>query len=129
MLYKDLAPWIAIVITLALSILVPVFTQVANNRFQLKMKEQERQILEKEKAITAYEDFFKYAGGCIMHANPNNISEAGASIQQLYLYLPTNRWSDLDKLYDLVKDNNWEEAKELHKAICRAISKELNYHR
>lgn len=29
--WKDLAPWIAIAITLALSILVPLFTQMANN--------------------------------------------------------------------------------------------------
>ena len=28
---KDLAPWIAIAFTLALSILVPLFTQIANN--------------------------------------------------------------------------------------------------
>ena len=34
----ELAPWIAIAFTLALSILVPLFTQIANNRFQLKMQ-------------------------------------------------------------------------------------------
>lgn len=39
--WKDLAPWLALAITLALSILVPLFTQIANNKFQLKMyKEQ-----------------------------------------------------------------------------------------
>ena len=35
--WKDLAPWIAIAITLALSILVPFFTQIANNKHQRKM--------------------------------------------------------------------------------------------
>lgn len=30
---EELASWIAIAFTLALSILVPLFTQIANNRF------------------------------------------------------------------------------------------------
>ena len=36
--FKDLAPWIAIAFTLALSILVPLFTQIANNNHQRKMQ-------------------------------------------------------------------------------------------
>ena len=36
MTLENLTPWIAIAITLALSILVPLFTQIANNRFQHK---------------------------------------------------------------------------------------------
>lgn len=39
MTINNLAPWIAIVVTSILSILVSLFTQIANNRFQLKMKE------------------------------------------------------------------------------------------
>ncbi|MBO5850993.1 MAG: hypothetical protein J6R29_01525 [Clostridia bacterium] len=38
--WKDLAPWIAIAITLALSILVPFFTQIANNKHQRKMQKE-----------------------------------------------------------------------------------------
>ena len=39
--WKDLAPWIAIAITLALSILVPLFTQIANNRHQRKLQQEQ----------------------------------------------------------------------------------------
>lgn len=46
--WKDLAPWIAIAITLALSILVPLFTQIANNRFQLKLEKQREEQAEKK---------------------------------------------------------------------------------
>ena len=38
--WKDLVPWIAIAITLALSILVPFFTQIANNKHQRKIQKE-----------------------------------------------------------------------------------------
>ena len=55
--WKDLAPWIAIAFTLALSILVPLFTQIANNHHQRKMRDDEIKYEEANKKKTVYEDF------------------------------------------------------------------------
>ena len=41
--WKDLAPWIAVAFSLGLSILVPLFTQMANNRHQRKMQKEKTQ--------------------------------------------------------------------------------------
>ena len=123
---KELAPWLAVAITLALSILVPLFTQLANNKHQLKMKEQELQRVERERALLAFEDFFKYAGGCVMNANAENYSESGASIQRLYLYLPQYDWCHLDSLYDAIKRKDWDLAKEKLVTVSRIIANELN---
>ena len=47
--WKDLAPWIAIAFTLALSILVPLFTQIANNRHQRKMQREKFEYEQRQK--------------------------------------------------------------------------------
>jgi len=104
MTIKELAPWIAIAVTLILSILVPLFTQMANNRFQLKMKKTEIQEKINNRKISAYEDFFQNVGGCVMHGDKDVLIRAGASVQKLYIYLPTDEWGSLDKLYDLMKN-------------------------
>ena len=53
--WKDLAPWIAIAVTLILSILVPLFTQIANNKHQRKMQKEKLEYDEKQKKVKALE--------------------------------------------------------------------------
>jgi hypothetical protein len=126
MTIKELAPWIAIAVTLILSILVPLFTQMANNRFQLKMKKTEIQEKINNRKISAYEDFFQNVGGCVMHGDKDVLIRAGASVQKLYIYLPTDEWGSLDKLYDLMKNYEWEEAKIHMSNISKWIAEDIN---
>ena len=107
---KDLAPWIAIAITLALSIMVPLFTQIANNRFQLKLKRIEKENYDANRRVAAFDEFFCNVGGCVLHAERENICQAGASIQRLYPFLPEELWRSLDELYMLIKKHEWDDA-------------------
>ena len=56
--WKDLAPWIAIAITLALSILVPFFTQIANNKHQRKMQKEKLEFEQSQNKLKVFENFF-----------------------------------------------------------------------
>lgn len=129
--WKDLAPWIAIAFTLALSILVPLFTQIANNNHQRKMQREKFEYEEKQKKRKAYETFLSDVGGLITadgSIGREKLSEAGAAIHQLYIYCPIEWYSDLDSLTDLVMKYEWHKSKVIVQKISRLISEELNKH-
>lgn len=131
MTWEMLAPWIAIAFTLALSILVPLFTQIANNNHQRKMQREKFEYEEKQKKTKAYETFLSDVGGLITadgSISREKLSEAGAAIHQLYIYCPTEWYSDLDSLTDLVMKNEWHKAKVIVQKISRLISEELKKH-
>ena len=122
---NDLAPWIAIAITLVLSILVPLFTQIANNRFQLKMKRLELAEKEEERVMHAYEEYFQKVGGCVIYAQKNNISDAGASIQRLYAYIPENMWPTLDNLFTEISDYELSKAQNSMQDISKWLASDI----
>ena len=123
---KDLAPWITVAITMALSILVPVFTQICNNRFQLKtnaqMHKHNSEEYEQRKKFEAYENFMKNVGAAIEDGNSEAIRLAGSSIGNLYLYIPKSYYELLDSLFNNIRHYKWEVAEkeyfEIVKRIC-----------
>ena len=126
---KDLAPWIAIAFTLALSILVPLFTQIANNRHQRKMQREKFEYEEKQKKTKAYETFLADVGAIVTAANcaeNQDFTKAGSSLYQVYIYAPTEWYNKLDSLAALIKQFKWEEARPLVQELSRLISEELN---
>lgn len=120
--WKDLAPWIAIAITLGLSILVPLFTQIANNRHQRKMQKEKIEYEQNQKKIDAYENFLMNVGAAIEYRNADALRAAGSSIGQLYLYVPEKMQGKLDSLFSSIRNYRWDEAEikyfELTKLIC-----------
>ena len=123
---KDLAPWIAIAFTLALSILVPLFTQIANNRHQRKMQREKFEYEQRQKKIIAYENFMKEVGAVITRFNNENWPAAGSSIAQMYIYAPTAWMEDLDHLLCYVGERNWDAAGTIFRRLCRLIADDLN---
>lgn len=127
--WKDLAPWIAIAVTLILSILVPLFTQIANNSHQRKMQREKHEYEEKQKRVEAYETFLSDVGGLITadgSINKEDLSKAGAAVHQLYIYSPIEWYDDLDSLTGLIMKFEWSKAKIIVQKITRLISEELN---
>ncbi len=96
------------------ALFAPAITTVINNRFQLRIKKLELQQKHFEET-TLYkkniiENYLKYAGSCIAHANDENMSLYGEYYLLVLLYVP-------DKLSTLISDINnkmlkykWEEA-------------------
>ena len=127
--WENLAPWIAIAITLALSILVPVFTQIANNSHQRKMQKEKIEYEQSQQKRKTYEEFLLEVGG-IVTAGPSfkteNMIEAGAALHRMYVYAP-EEWHDrLDRLTFYIGKYKWDDAKETTQEISRLISKDLN---
>lgn len=122
---KDLAPWIAIAITLALSILVPLFTQIANNRHQRKLQQEQFEREQKQKKIIVYEEFLKNVGSAIVIATNDNLSQAGSCIYQMYIYAPKEWREKLDMLYKFMDNSKWDEATMMLQAISSLIADEL----
>ena len=114
---KDLAPWIAIAFTLALSILVPLFTQIANNRFNAKQQELKYKHEIEERRCIAYEEFLEKVGACVSCSQAENIKNAGASIQKLLPYVSEEIREDLNNLFYEIRKHDWERASQTLKSI------------
>ena len=128
---KDLAPWIAIAFTLALSILVPLFTQIANNSHQRKMQREQFEHEEKQKKTKVFEGFLSEVGGVITsngYGEKDVMSQAGAAIHQLYIYAPLEWYDDMDKLTGHIMKYDWNKALPLVQKLSRLISDELKKH-
>ena len=124
---KDLAPWIAIAFTLALSILVPLFTQIANNSHQRKMQREKFEYEEKQKKTKAYDTFLSDVGGTITargYVEKEALLQAGGALHQLYIYSPIEWHEDLDSLTELIMECEWHKAKVIVQKISRLISEE-----
>jgi len=125
MTIKEIAPWTAIAITLVLSILVPLFTQIANNKFQMKMKKMEISLANKENRSKAYEEYFQKVGNLVIYGNYSDFPNAGSAIQRLYAFLPEEEWDQLDKLFNAIQETKLDIAKEYMEHISKWIAKDL----
>ena len=79
--WKDLAPWITIGITVALSILVPLFTQIANNKHQRKIQRENRKYEKEQRKIQVLENFLSKVGGMIIAAGHIDIEKIVDSLK------------------------------------------------
>lgn len=122
----EMAPWIAIAITLILSIVIPFLTQIVNNKFQLKQQRQQRKDAQYDIKYKVFSDFTSNVGACIAHADVESVHAAGASVQCMYLFMPEENWHSLDLLYSQLRAHKWEEAEEEMKFLAKAASKLLN---
>lgn len=125
---KDLAPWIAISITLALSILVPLFTQIANNKHQRKMMREQYEHEERQKKREVFEAFLSEVGGAITaraNMNREKFIDAGSALHRLYIYAPTEWYDDLDKITECISTYEWDKARALVQKMSRLIAEEL----
>ena len=129
--WKDLAPWIAIAVTLILSILVPLFTQIANNSHQRKMQREKLEYEEKQKKIKVFENFLAEVGGLITshgHVQKEQLTKSGAALHQLYIYAPEEWYDDMNKLMEYMMDFRWDDAKPIVQKLDRLVSEELKKH-
>lgn len=126
--WKDIAPWIAIAVTLILSILVPLFTQIANNRHQRKMQKEKFEYEQSQKRIEAYESFLLSVGGIITSSAYSSyewVNKAGSDLHRMYLYAPKDWWADLDELTNCIEQEQWEKAKKIMQKLSHLISGNL----
>ena len=125
---NTLAPWVAIAVTLILSILVPVFSQIANNRFQLKKAKQDRKLDEEKeklyKKTEAYERFLTDVGAATEYRSKDNVATAGASIGRIYLYVPIEWHPKLDALHYSLYECEWETAQKQYIELAKLVVEE-----
>ena len=127
--WETLATWMALAFTLALSILVPLFTQIANNRHQRKMQREQREFDAQEKKRIVYTEFLLKVGSSVTHSSHESLREAGAALYQLYAYAPHEWWNDMDQLSEYLRDYNWGKAAPILQKLSRLIAEELDKER
>ena len=104
--WGELLPWITISITLAISILTALFTQISNNCHQRKMQNDAVRHEENQARTPAFEMFLSDVGGVITakcRVEKESLFQAGAALHKLYVHAPSEWFDDLD----LLKNTSW----------------------
>lgn len=123
--WKDLAPWIAIAVTLILSILVPLFTQIANNSHQRKMQREKIEYEKSQEKRKAYEQFLLDVGKAITAYSRETAEQAGTSLHRMYIYAPKEWFNDLDSLSLFLKKGKTDDAAVVIQNFGRLIAEDL----
>lgn len=116
------AAWIALVV----SILVPYITARANNKHQLKLfklkSESDRLDKVNDARISVLRSFISNTGRYLSCSSIDNLSDLGFSYFAAYQYIPGEYWKKLDKLYEDMIYNRWDDARELFLQLNRVIA-------
>ena len=124
MTWENLAPWIAIAFTLALSILVPLFTQIANNRHQRKLQKEQREYEQSQRKRQVYEKFLTTMGAVVI--SRIDFDKACASLYEMYVYSPSEWRNELDSLSLLLDESHFPQARKALEKLAKKISDDLN---
>lgn len=123
------AAWIALVVSVVGNITGPLITSHLNNKHQLKMyklKAREKQVVALNNArISVLTSFISNTGKCISHTSLDNISDFGFSYFSAYQYIPEEHWGELDKLYEFVIGDQWDDARAAYIALNHVIAELL----
>ncbi len=94
----DLTITISVIVALC-AIVSPIATAIINNRYQLSLKKIDMEQKHLESTIlyrkSIFENYLKYAGRCISHADPNALKDYGEYYLLALLYAPSELHSEM----------------------------------
>lgn len=124
--WTNVAQWIAIALTLIISIISPIITAYINNTFQLKMadrnaknKEIENYYLRKRAVI---DSFVATTGKCLFHATTDSLQACGESFYSIYIYVPSSLWNEIDDLLVFIRAHEFEKAQSHFAKLSKSLS-------
>lgn len=122
--------WIAVLLTLAISVITPAWTNYSNNKFQLKLKKLEYDTSQNDLYLTrkysVYDGFLQSLGNYLHYSDNANNAIVGKYIYELYLYLPKEHWELLDNIVAFVADSAYEKIPPELVKLSKILSDELN---
>lgn len=98
------------------ALLSPILTAIINNCHQKSMKKLEYKEQEKQRKIERkreiYEDYFRAAGACVQHINPESLLEFGKHSAQILCYVPDDVIIPIEYLEKLLMDRDQKHAQD-----------------
>nr|WP_300821894.1 hypothetical protein [uncultured Acetatifactor sp.] len=120
----DLTISISVIVALC-AIISPILTSIINNRYQIKLKCMELSKQEYRDSIlyqrNIYENYLKYAGRCIYHADNNAKKDYGEYYYSALMYAPPDIRSDMLEANKLMSENRYDEASVLIEGLTAKI--------
>ena len=128
--WNSTAAWLAIFVTLAISIITPAVSTFLTNRFQLKLKRMELIHNEQEAAynqkLISFENALRDLGKFLHFTSNDNFASVGEHLYELYLYLPPEHWPLLDSLATSLQEEDCSLAHSQLIELSKILSKELS---
>ena len=107
------------------AIVSPIFTNILNNRHQLKIKELELKQRNYENTIIyrrkIFENYLKYAGRCIAYSDQSALKDYGEYYLLALLYAPDDLRQEMTIVHNLMSEYHWKQATPLFENITSQI--------
>lgn len=120
----DLTVTISVIITLC-AIISPILTAIINNRHQFKVLKMEAEQRRFEKTIlyrrTIFENYLRFSGKCISHADEESMQEYGEYYLLALMYAPANIKHEMISAHKLMIDHKWSEASVSYEQLAPMI--------
>ncbi|MCH1972581.1 hypothetical protein MCI89_09540 [Muricomes sp. OA1] len=121
----DLTITISVIVALC-AIVSPIATAIINNRYQLSLKKIDMEQKHLESTIlyrkSIFENYLKYAGRCISHADPNALKDYGEYYLLALLYAPSELHSEMKCINALMLEYKWSQATPLFEILTPKIN-------
>lgn len=120
----DLTITISVIVALC-AIVSPIATAIINNRYQLRLKKMEMKQKQLESTVlyikSIFENYLKYGGRCISHADPNALKDYGEYYLLALLYAPAELHSEMKCINSLMAEYKWSQAAPLFETLTPKI--------
>lgn len=124
--WSAIAAWIALIVSIVGTIAGPLITSLINNRFQLKL----HKLAHAESCYDSYQQertaafsaFISNVGRCLANPSLKEMSDFGASYFVIYQYVPSEKWQQLDDLYQAVVSCDRSKADQIYADVIHMIA-------
>lgn len=116
------AAWIALIISVAGTVIGPIVTAVLTNRHQLKIYKLESKQKEYDDKINSIRNCISGIGSVLANPSADNLAFFGKSFPIAYSFLPQEKWNLLDEFFLAITRSQFPFAKELSPEIIHLLN-------
>lgn len=120
----DLTVTVSVIIALC-AIISPLLTTFMNNRYQLKLRMMDAEKEHYQKTVIyqrrIFENYLRYSGKCITHANADALREYGEHYLVALMYAPEDIKVEMMYAHGLMSSCKWGEASKCYEKLAPMI--------
>lgn len=106
--------------TLFATVISPIITTILNNRYQMKIRNQDFYDRHRAEVI---ENYIRYAGSLSKQSSAtDDFRNFGKYSKEIYLYLPEKFWGIIDSIQDSITEYKYGDASNSLATLCKALN-------
>lgn len=116
------AAWIALIISVAGTVIGPIATSMITNRHQLKLRKLDLKQKERDNKIDSIQNCISGIGSVLASPSADNLAFFGKTFPNAYSLLPAESWSLLDDFLISISTARYPHARDISPEIIHSLT-------